>query len=144
MYPVSPANPRVSGLLACAVLLLGGCAAVGETEPGIGTWKLHDRDALTPQSTTLQLEVTRLECSSGVTGKVLAPQARFHDDRILLSTHVEPLAAGAYGCQGNKPVPLTVVLPEPVGTRMIIDAACLGGPAAGTEACADGGIRWRP
>ena len=144
MYAARPANSRVRGLAACAVLLLAGCAAVGETEPGTGTWKLHDGDAPTPQSTTLRLEVTRLECSNGDTGRVLAPQARFHDDRILLSTNVEPLAEGAYGCQGNKPVPLTVVLPEPVGTRMLIDAACLGGPAAGTEACADGGIRWRP
>ena len=137
-------NALAVASMAAAVLPLVGCSPAGGATPGTGTWELLNTGGITPESRTLQLGVTRLDCSGGLTGKVLDPEVRFEKDRILIRTDVEPLPEGAYTCEGNDSVPVTVDLAEPVGERALVDAACLGGDAVGTLPCSDGAIRWRP
>jgi hypothetical protein len=152
------------GARVCSAFLLSGCDAsapdVGDTGSSspqasdtgssasavgnIGTWQLLNAAEVTPESTTLQLGVTRLECSSGVTGTVLDPRVRVEQERIVIRTDVEPLPPGGYTCQGNDVVPVTVELNEPIGKRELVDAACLGGRAVNTAPCTDNGVRWRP
>ena len=41
-------------------------------------------------------------------------------------------------------MPITVQLAEPIGERLLVDAACLRGDAVSTAFCDDSGIRWSP
>ncbi|MGO2051887.1 hypothetical protein ACT3TP_02725 [Glutamicibacter sp. AOP38-B1-38] len=110
----------------------------------VATWELLDSSEVTLNSTSLQLGVTRLDCAGGVTGTVLEPMVQVEQERIVIRVDVEPLSPGAYNCQGNNAVPVTVQLNQPVGDRELVDAACLEGRAVDTAACIDNGVRWRP
>jgi hypothetical protein len=134
--------------LAIAAARLAGCAAAeppgNAAAPSIGIWELSDIDAVDAASERLDVEVTRLECSGGVTGEVLEPVVTLEADRILIRTDVAPLPDGAYTCQGNDRVPVTIELGEPIGDRELVDAACLDEAAASTGFCQDDGVRWTP
>lgn len=150
------------GALACTAVISGcsssepqvadtGSSALhGETgtiPPQVGatgTWELLNSAEVTPDSITLRLAVMRLGCAGGVTGTVLDPQVHFEQERIVIRTDVEPLPPGAYNCQGNNSVPVTVDLHEAVGKRELVDAACLEGRAVTTARCTNNGVRWRP
>lgn len=105
-------------------------------------WELSDIDAVAAQSTSVELDVVRLECSGGETGTVLEPDVVYEASRIVIRTDVEPLPEGNYDCRGNDSVPVTVELSEPVGERELVDAACLQGRAVETIFCDDRGVRW--
>lgn len=106
------------------------------------TWELLDPAGVNPTSQWLQVDVTRLNCSGGETGEVLEPQASYDDERIVIRTDVEKLPDGNYDCQGNDVVPAEVHLDQPIGSRDLVDAACLEGEAAETAACAESAVRW--
>lgn len=125
-------------------LLLGGCAPATPPVSDPGLWELRQAGGLTPESTTLHLNVSRLGCSNGVTGQVLAPDLQYMEDLILIRTDVAALDGGAHDCPGNDQVPVTVELTEPIGRRDLVDAACLDAAAAEMVLCEDGGIRWSP
>jgi hypothetical protein len=127
-----------------AVVVVSGCGAPAASGGSIGVWELLDAAEVDPDSTTLRLGVTRLECSSGETGTVLEPDVQFERGRIVIRTDVEPLTGDTYNCLGNNTVPVVVELTEPVGNRDLVDAACLGGDAVDTVFCADGPVRWSP
>lgn len=113
--------------------------------PGtIATWVLEHPNRVTPESTTLDLLVTRIECASGYTGEVLQPVVTIAEDRITIRTIVEALSPGAALCPGNPYVPLTVELPEPVGDRLLVDDACRHPDLLTTVFCVDDGLRWQP
>jgi hypothetical protein len=122
------------------IATLTACSA--PLPPALGLWELADPSSVTSESTTLDLGVTRLECSSGVTGAVLEPRVTYEAERILIRTDVAPLGLDAADCQGNDVVPIVVELTEPVGDRDLVDAACADERAAGTVFCEDDGVRW--
>lgn len=130
--------------VACAssTVWLMGCAA-SQTPPGVSTatWQLAPLESVSSESRELNVAVTRLGCASGKTGSVLTPQLEYELDRILIRTDVVALD-GAYDCQGNDTVSLTIALDEPVGERQLVDAACLETEASDTSACSDDGVRW--
>ena len=130
-------------MVTTAVVALAGCAAA-LTNPGVGIWQLKDADAVDATTHTLDIEVSRLECSGGETGEVLDPVVTIEDDRILIRTDVAPLPEGAYGCPDNDWVRVTIELGEPLGDRELVDAACLDDRAVSTVFCEDDGVRWRP
>lgn len=100
---------------------------------------------ISADTTTIHIGVSRLGCAGGETGTVLQPEVMYEHDSIVIRTSVVSLPAdGAYTCPGNDFVPITIRLSEPVGSRPLIDAACLDGPAATTAWCVDDGVRWRP
>ena len=124
--------------------MLAGCSTGGPGEAA--TWTTLNGEALTPDSTHVELGVTRLGCASGRTGTVLDPVVRFEAARVVITASVEPLPQGVgYNCQGNDSVSVGVDLDEPVGQRSLVDGTCLGGEAANTAMCVDdGGGRWKP
>ena len=109
------------------------------------TWTLADSERVTATSTTVTIEVTRAECSSGVTGAIAQPVVSLGIDDIIIRVDAEPLPGNEpQNCQGNDSVQMTVSLHEPIGDRALVDAACLKGPAVRTSFCETGATRWSP
>ncbi|AIY03931.1 hypothetical protein ART_4332 [Arthrobacter sp. PAMC 25486] len=113
-----------------ALTACGGPAPPAGSQPSAGSgdpgqWQLLDPSEVTPEAITLQLGVSRVGCAGGATGEVLKPQVTFEGGRIIIQTDVAPLPEGAYTCQSNDLVPITVELQEPVGNRELLDARCL-------------------
>ena len=114
--------------------------------PSLGdpaTWTLAEPDAVNAASTTLTLNVTRLGCSGGKTGEVLKPTVSTSDTQIIIRANVKP-RTGPADCRGNDAVQINLALDEPVGARVLLDAACLEGDAVRTSFCAKGAARWKP
>jgi hypothetical protein len=103
-------------------------------------------EAVTSESSTFTAQVTRLGCSSGITGEVLAPEIVLSETEIVVTFSVDPLPQDRnYACPGNDLVPDVVELGEAIGPRQLVDGACLpGGAAETTTLCADGAVRWHP
>ena len=97
---------------------------------------------MTAESTSIGIRVTRLGCSGGRTGSVLTPVYGLTATEVVLRTDVGAIPAmGASTCPGNDGVPITVVLPEAIGHRALVDWVCRQGSAASTSFCLDQGIR---
>lgn len=121
--------------------VLSGCAAMGLEESETGVWELAADPS--PSSTSIDVGVSRLECASGVTGEVLAPRVTVEDNRIVVTTPVAYTGDDTATWLENDVVPLTVELGEPIGSRSLVDGACLTTDAADTSFCRDE-VRWRP
>lgn len=111
-----------------------GDAAVWEVDPA-------DRASLS-RVTSFTALVTRLGCSSGVTGRVLRPGVVVTDTEVVVTFTVAANPVGGE-CPGNDQVPYEVVVGEPIGDRVLVDGACLEDDAGSTSFCEDGGIRRR-
>ncbi|MGH3654385.1 hypothetical protein [Glutamicibacter sp.] len=135
--------PRIAGAGLLLASALAGCAAQVPDEVN-AQWTLLDPAGVNASSTSLELGVMRLACSSGVTGDVAATQVEVSNDQITIGIVVEPLEGDAHTCQGNETAPYTLELQEPVGDRSLIDASCLEGAGQKADSCSDGGIRWSP
>jgi len=115
--------------------------------PQIGapaTWTLADPSQVNPESTSIDVLVTRTDCSNGKTGEILKPVVSVGSGDIVIRADAVPLPDDAYNCLGNDSVAVTVQLPEPIGQRRLIDAICLSGQAIRYSYCQDSGIRWKP
>ncbi|MFT4110123.1 hypothetical protein [Propionicimonas sp.] len=108
------------------------------------TWVVAEPQKLAAGSTTVVLAVTRLECSGGKTGDLLEPSVSMGADEVIIRVDAAPLGAGSRTCPGNDAVEVAVGLPEPLGDRRLVDAACLEGDAVRTSECATGAVRWKP
>ncbi|MGC3994471.1 MAG: hypothetical protein QM779_10255 [Propionicimonas sp.] len=108
------------------------------------TWVLAEPQKLTAGSTTVVIDVTRLECSGGRTGELLEPVVSVAAGEVIIRVDAVPLGAGLRTCPGNDAVEVAVGLPEPLGDRRLVDAACLEGDAVRTSACSAGAVRWKP
>ncbi len=95
---------------------------------GLGDWLL-DPDEPTPQPTTARFTamVTERDCASGQSsvGRVVGPEIRFEPGRVLAAFGVVPLPGGIHRCPGNPPTPIVVVLGQPLGDRLLVDAGHL-------------------
>lgn len=132
-------------VLGCLVACSGDDKSPEDTAPAgdAAVWSLPGDARLAESTTTFTAGVSRLDCSSGVTGTVLEPQIDHDDDRVVVTFVVERLPEGAADCQGNPEVPYEVVLDEPLGDRELVDGACLpGGEAEATSHCRNNGVRW--
>ena len=127
-----------------AGLLLGGCAAP-PVDTAAASWALAPGQEVGPDSSLLDVLVTRVGCNSGVTGHVEEPDVVLEDDRVVVTFVVTPGEPEAATCQGNPEEPWLLTLPEPLGDRSLVDGQCLIDDAvAGTVFCVDGGVRHRP
>ena len=152
--------------LICAVMLVS-CSDFSElpTEPGqtprpspaqsyaptpsaggeTAVWELGPDQAISASSTNFTARVSRLECNSGVTGAVLAPDVQIAGSEVVVTFQVEPQNPNGANCQGNNWVPYQVELGEPIGNRPLIDGQCLPGrEAERTSFCRPDGRRWTP
>lgn len=129
-----------------AALLSSGCSAPDEPEAPIpnANWSLLGQKSPTPQDTTLQLGVVRAACAGGRTGDVVSANTEFSTEQVVVTVFVEPLPEGAYDCRMNDTVPYTVDLGQPLGERELVDGACRNAALAGTAACSQDGLRWKP
>lgn len=129
---------QLFGVVVAVSVLSVGCAP-DRGDPAI--WELVDPATVTSASTSLTLGVTRLGCSSGVTGQPVKPQVTYEDQRIVILAEVQPhIDRGR--CPGNPRVPIVLKLPEPVGARDLVDGACIDeGPAVNTSLCTEP-VRW--
>lgn len=91
-----------------------------------------------PSDTSFTAHVTRLGCSSGVTGHVRKPTVKATDDQITVTFTVDPLPEAFYSCIGNPSSTYLVELGEPIGDRELVDGACEG-KAAETSFCGESG-----
>jgi hypothetical protein len=74
--------------------------------------------------TTFVALVTERDCNSGepATGRVVDPVIVIGPDRVAITFGIRP-RPGDHECQGNPPTPTEVVLPEPLGGRMLVDGS---------------------
>lgn len=138
--------PAVIAAVAIGVLLLSACT--GETAEGPAptdgdpaTWQLTSPNAVTPGTRSLDIEVTRLACSSGKTGGILEPTISYESSRVVIQVDAALQELGSYLCLGNDSVATEVELDEDIGGRELVDGACLDGEAATTAECQDP-VRW--
>ena len=104
-------------------------------EPAI--WSLGRDTRLLPSTTGFTAQVQRLDCNSGVTGKVLEQTVDYEDARVVVTFEVEPANNGGNAdCQGTDKVPTLVVLDEPLGDRLLVDGSCLPDGEASTTSFA--------
>ncbi|GAA1754705.1 hypothetical protein GCM10009810_13120 [Nostocoides vanveenii] len=91
-----------------------------------GPWDLPATSDPDPATTSLTILVSRFECNSGETGQVKAPRAAEGADSIVITAFVAPSTARSGTCLGNDQVPLDVHLARPLGSRTLVDGACVG------------------
>ena len=148
------------------VALMSACEAVPEppaagsstsSEPGPRTsattsargdaavWFLKPDQRLQGSSTKFTALVSRLGCSGGVTGQVLAPEIRRTGSEVVVTFTVAPKQSRAATCPGNDQVSFEVDLGEPLQGLALVDGQCLpGGEARTTSFCAPDATRYRP
>jgi hypothetical protein len=129
---------RLLAAVVAVPVLAGGCSAT-RGDPAV--WVLVNPATVTATTTRFTIGVTRLDCSSGVTGQPLTPWVTYEDQRVVIVAEVTPhIDRGR--CQGNPPVPVLVELSEPIGDRDLVDGACIDhGPAVHASACTEP-VRW--
>ncbi|SDT65844.1 hypothetical protein [Jiangella sp. DSM 45060] len=101
----------------------GGCEPQRYFDDGLmpGWWSL--RTVPGADDTSVDINVNSDECSSGQSpaDRLTEPIVEYTADAVLITARVEPLAYGAYTCQGSPSAPLTVHLDEPLGDRQLLD-----------------------
>ncbi|PFG16255.1 hypothetical protein ATK74_0789 [Propionicimonas paludicola] len=108
------------------------------------TWTLTRPESIDAHTVTFEVFATRLECASGKTGKLLAPVIAVGDKEVVIRIDAKPRHSTGDTCPSNNPVRVRITLPEPLGHRSLVDAACLVGEAVSTTACANGAARSKP
>jgi hypothetical protein len=103
---------------------VGGCRpnAVLE-ESGAAHWVLNP--AYRPpghDATELHVLITERACASGqpAFGRLSPPVVAYTSDALTLTVGVRPVGGGAT-CPSIPPTPATIILPEPLGARVLLD-----------------------
>jgi hypothetical protein len=123
------------------ILGSGECAEV-RTGGDDAVWFISPEAEPDQSAETFEVDVMRVGCNGGVTGKVMEPSVDIADERITVTFSVEPVLGG--DCPGNDRVPYTVVVGEPIGDRELFDGGChVGMQGAQTTWCIDNNpVRW--
>lgn len=142
---------RFAAVAAAGAVALSGCSEFGtgdedrqvDDEPwgGRAEWAIAEGESPTPESTTLELAVRAVDCTSGVTPPIEDSQVCYEDDRLVIQVTVEQVT-GDQTCPGNPAIYFTLDLDEPLGDRALIDEICLSEPESEHSYCWDDGVRW--
>ncbi|MES2209786.1 MAG: hypothetical protein V4515_06325 [Chloroflexota bacterium] len=105
----------------------GACTLSVSYPDGIGgaTWSLDPGSpAPGPESREIHTLIVETACASGKSpeGRILDPLIVYGAASVLIAVAVRP-RPGAQDCQGNPEVPLTIVLSEPLGDRVLLDGS---------------------
>ncbi|MEX1169233.1 MAG: hypothetical protein WEE50_03720 [Chloroflexota bacterium] len=86
-------------------------------------WLDPDQPAPTPESAEVSILVREIACSSGQSpeGRILAPTVVVGAEAIAVAIGIVH-RPGGQDCQGNPNHPMRLALPEPLGTRVLLDA----------------------
>jgi hypothetical protein len=114
----------------------GGCRLRPEIPLGtnIATFRVAPGETLTAETTELDVLVTEVECNSGedARGRVREPAIiRSADSVTVVFTVVA--RPGGHDCPSNPETPFRLVLPEPLGDRMLLDGSSI--PARDATEC---------
>lgn len=106
----------------------GGCTLRPEIPFGtnIATFRVAPGETLTPETTELDVLVTEVECNSGedARGRVQEPAViRSPESVTVIFTVVA--RPGGHDCPSNPETPFRLVLPEPLGDRMLLDGSSI-------------------
>lgn len=108
-------------------------------------WKLGAAGSVSSTSESFTAYVTRLDCSSGITGEVYPPDIVIGDRDVVVTFSVAPLDLEVRTCISNEEVPFVVNIGEPIGERRLVDGACLDDSEASSRGfCRSGPVRWSP
>lgn len=121
-----------------SIVLVSAC---GGRDQALATWELGPSQTLGADSVSFMALVTRLGCHDGVTGTVNEPDLRVTADEVVVTFTVSPGPPQEASCPGNDVVPYRVVLPEPLGSRSLVDGTCESSEAAGALPCVNGAVR---
>lgn len=153
----APHNAGVVTSLLKVPCLLGAIAAVGcltgcGSKPDVhhddaAVWDVASQQHLSPDSTGFTATVTRTGCSSGVQGIPAVRVIDYAASTITITLRIEPAISGGT-CEGTPGVAYRVHLKEPIGTRTLVDGACIPPGTDGLETtffCLHDGTRlsWR-
>lgn len=110
-----------------ALRTYGACTLSVSYPDGIGgaTWSLDPGSpAPSPDSRQIRALIVETACASGKSpeGRVLDPLIVYGVDSVLIGVAVLP-RPGGQDCQGNPEFPLTIVLSEPLGDRVLLDGS---------------------
>lgn len=105
----------------------GACTLSVSYPDGIGgaTWSLDPGSpAPGPESREIHTLIVETACASGKSpeGRILDPLIVHGADSVVIAVAVRP-RPGAQDCQGNPAFPLTIVLSEPLGDRVLLDGS---------------------
>lgn len=92
-------------------------------------WRLDpDAPAPGPETTSLQVLMTERECVSGreIGDRLVGPQVVMSDSRVHIAFAAEQPPGDFQDCQGNPETPYTVELPEPLGSRDVVEGTAVG------------------
>jgi hypothetical protein len=103
---------------------MGGCDLRSAVVPNAGPaeWALDPAyPPPTAASTELHVLVMEQACAGGepAFGRVAPPVVEYTADSLIMTVGVTPL--GSATCPGHPPTPATVILPEPLGDRELLD-----------------------
>jgi hypothetical protein len=106
---------------------------------GLAEFRVAPGEALTRETTEVDLLVTEMACNSGedAQGRILPPQVFAGADSLTVVVTVRP-RGGAQTCQGNPETPFLLELPEPLGDRLLLDGSSV--PARDATTCPDAGM----
>ena len=114
----------------------GGCSLRPEIPLGmnIATFRVAPGEALTAETTELDVLVTEVECNSGedARGRVQEPTfIRSAESVTVIFTVVA--RPGGHDCQSNPATPIRLTLPEQLGDRVLLDGSSI--PARDATDC---------
>jgi hypothetical protein len=92
-------------------------------------WRLDPTFEFGPEETILRVLITEQTWAGGkrADDRLLAPDLHLGAETLVLTTFVQPLP-GFQTRSRNPETPARVVLPEPVGSRQLLDGALFGPP----------------
>lgn len=92
-------------------------------------WSL-DPEAAKPTAETTEIAVIlqERECVSGqkIGDRLVGPQIVMTETRVFMAFASQRPQGDAFDCQGNPETPFTVVLPEPIGDRELVEGLEIG------------------
>lgn len=136
---------KVATFVVALLATLSAACGAGPGATASAVWTVAPGQNLDSQTTQIDVLVSRVGCNSGVTGRVVEPEIQLQDDRVIVAFGVQPSEAAAANCQGNPEVPYVLTLPEPLGSRQLVDGQCLNDEdTARTVHCERAGVRYDP
>jgi hypothetical protein len=103
---------------------MGECTPVAALDGfGPASWSLDPAyPAPGPEALELHVLVHERACSGGTPafGRMAAPLVEYGSDALTVTIGVRP-RPGMNTCQGNPPTPATIILPQPLGDRGLLD-----------------------
>jgi hypothetical protein len=89
------------------------------------SWRVDPNHPPAPEDTDISVLVTEQTFATGkfAHGRLLAPEVYLGEREVVLRCYVRPLSGWQNRNVMNRETPVTVVLPEPLGNRELIDGA---------------------